>query len=146
MMDKRKEITPPYDPLPEQEGKTNEDYIREAVELADGWELYIGIYGDECAHDASRVMMGKLERQVVIDALAMQLARQVDALADMDNGPVLDSEFSGCCLIVAGSDDWHAGDCKAGPAKNDRAMNIIRAVVDSGVLKPAAFMGQGEYT
>jgi hypothetical protein len=103
---------------------------RKAVELADGWSFS----GNDTVFINGSSTLWKPDKlpQHYLDALAAQLVRQVDALSP---GIVITSDFSGCCLIVSDDDDWFAGDSKVGPKTNDRTMNTIKAIVDSGVLE-----------
>ena len=112
---------------------TNEEYIRRAVELAEGWEIDIGqVLTTE--YNIWMTLDDDEPPQLMLDALAAQLVRQIDASATGDDRPVFSSDFNGCVLIVSDDADFHAGDCRAGPSENDRTMNTIRAIVDSGVL------------
>ena len=96
----------------------DQDYIRKAVELADGFApeaLQISNTDD---------MVVGFEEQFFLDALAAQLCRQVDALpmiwvcAENDTSCVQHSEFGTRAV-------------ERGP---DRTMNTIKAIIDSGVL------------
>ena len=119
--------------------KTNEDYIREAVELAEGWTLRgndldvkrrsTGIMYNSYGFDFDTI--GQFE----IDALALQLARQVDALEgveltqDRSKSEVYDFRTkSGLDYYAERTPVLHDEE------EPNRAMNIIRAVVDSKVL------------
>lgn len=92
------------------------DYIRKAVELVDierhPWDYY-KMKDIDPPHE-----------QFMVDALAAQLVRQVDATGDMwleiaSNGAVRAwNDCSEICLSFA----------------DDRTMNTIKAIVDSGVL------------
>lgn len=104
--------------------KSDEEYIREGVELADGWRLA----SDNSVRGRS-VGLPPTE-QPVLDALAAQLVRQVDALDghSMEFGVDLRAfvrgpkfkAFYGHTIAQAGGDD--------------RTMNAIKAIVDSEVL------------
>ena len=107
-------------------------YIRKAVELADGWGL-VEKKGRPYALFAPNTRALDCQIRYVRDALAAQLVRQVDALYPDLN---IQSDFGGCTFIYKEStdEDWHEGKCQAAN-ENDRTMNTIRAIVDSGVLK-----------
>ncbi len=122
----------------------NSDTLRKAVELAKGWSISangcitLPNGGEDWYVDWPNIYLSDYPDgswKVITDALAAQLVRQVDALADQHEGPVFCTEFGGCALLFAAPNDFHAGDCKAGPAKNDRTENTIRAIVESGVLE-----------
>lgn len=101
---------------------TDNEYIRKAVELADGWE--VTDTGDIISPIAAYV--GEPMHQCFLDALAAQLVRQVDALPE----PIRVLADRSC-------------ECGAGRSftvvgtrhSNDRTMNTIKAIVDSEVLK-----------
>ena len=87
------------------------DIIKQAVELAEGW--FLGEFSDEVVHfPQSFGNHGYIDQQWVLDALAAQLVRQVDALR-----PEIYEH-----LFPRG----HLGP--------DRTENTIRAIVESGVL------------
>jgi len=110
---------------------TDQDYIRKAVELADGWQL----------HPKNHAFVGPTwpiqfsfngrhqTPQQVKDALAAQLVRQVDALDgwELEAWPNettlhprgLGTEFDSCRFVEG----------------KDRTMNTIKAIVDSKVLE-----------
>lgn len=94
---------------------TNQDYIREAVKLADGWNPHGG-WG-------ATVVQGR-SNQKALDALAAQLVRQVDATNDYWVN--IDNESS--CV------NFHSGVNQCAACDDDRTMNTIKAIVDSGVL------------
>lgn len=101
--------------------RTNEWYIKCAVELADGWSPHGG-WGDTALNCDSA-------NQRALDALAAQLVRQVDALSE----PTPD--------VIIHNGMTHIGwlhDAKQSHG-SDRTMNTIKAIVDSGVL----FTGHG---
>ena len=105
---------------------TDADYIKRAVELADGWESHgATIFGNE--HHTFLT----LDDQVGLDAVAAQLVRQVDALDDYFF--VCDEDKS----VTVGVDDRDfrsAGTVLAEETSDDRTMNTIKAIVDSGAL------------
>lgn len=115
----------------------DKDYIKAAVELADGWDdngLYTPFDGwRDCGDDRFNLS------QPEIDALAMQLVRQVDALSPHFNihhikwteGKLDErTELHGLSSPIMSFTELLTR--VDGP---DRTMNIIKAVVDSGVLK-----------
>jgi len=98
---------------------SDEEYIRKAVELADGWVLGRNdVLHSPCGYFAD------LTDQPVLDALAAQLVRQVDA--------------TDASWVVTTSKDAHVmtddGIQAAQAIGPDRTMNTIKAIVDSGVL------------
>ncbi len=111
---------------------TQQDYIKKAVELADGWALCDGwfmlpgfrkdVYFDKPPdwHDDARQI-----DQIDLDALAAQLTRQVDALA-VTIGPtyigIRDTKEIGMPVVYERT------------FIGDRTKNTIKAIVDSGVL------------
>ena len=109
------------------------DYIKRAVELAEGFELQ-GEQETVAGTTAKfvRVPVGFLsvswstflERPAYLDALAAQLVRQVDALdyAYFGTG----GDRAACCGNGTG------GLNRKG---KDRTMNTIKAIIDSGVLE-----------
>lgn len=122
-------------------GTTDQDYIRQAVELADGWEFDSNHAIDwidvrDARGDIKFTTAIGDDIQETLDALAAQLVRQVDALESL-SFPVADTwvdtehkqtgvyrerfgELSPERLGIASGDD--------------RTMNTIKAIVDSGVL------------
>lgn len=123
----------------------DQDYIRKAVELADGWRINLHSDVDENANPFETEVMWnpsvgshKLSDpgQTILDALAAQLVRQVDAL-DADADP----EFIRPVLIHIFADSTTINDCRQMPPPHleydgpDRTMNTIRAIVDSKVLE-----------
>jgi len=104
-----------------------DNVIRKAVELAEGWRLSDDnqplIYLiDEIESDEMSFMSWSYP-QWMLDALAAQLVRQVDAI----------NEFTCVCAqekltFVYGTGYWKA----EGP---DRTMNTLKAIVESKVLE-----------
>ena len=92
--------------------------MRRAVELADDWQL---TRWDNVIRPKGLFAIG-IERQVVKDALAAQLVRQVD------NQIGSWVEISPTQTKVYGDHGDHKLD---GP---DRTMNTLKAIIDSGVL------------
>ena len=107
---------------------TDEEYIRKAVELADGFEAM-----DECIDilEVDGTLWASAEwegtEQCVLDALAAQLVRQVDALERW----IVDAEHDYTDIL----DDFNRGRLKAQALGNDRTMNTLKCIVDSGVLE-----------
>ena len=116
----------------------DEEYIRAGVELAEGWRFNTPEEREK--HDTSywRQELVRIPSfghyalplsQQALDALAAQLVRQVDALgcfevsAYPENTSVVETDGEGGFVSLAG---YNTG--------NDRAMNAIRAIVDSGAL------------
>ena len=112
------------------------DLLRKAVELADGWRLsergHI-IYPSWHSHIGY-----SLEETVpewVLDALAAQLVRQIDSLSHKMGITVwMDSQRSVVATIVhpRGIGSQHFLGVGEG---DDRTMNTIKAIVESGVLE-----------
>lgn len=109
------------------------DYIRKAVELADGfdhsgrtcWRIQVSDHYPIAAPKKSPPSW-------FLDALAAQLVRQVDALPDC-----LEWDEFLSMSDMAGFYRWdHDGPESTYPpvVGPDRTMNTIRAIVDSGVL------------
>ena len=104
------------------------DYIKKAVELADGWEhdgneifnpvWYETPFGEVHADDL---------RACHFDALAAQLVRQVDALP----GP------THCNIYWRRTEIWkrNMAPVNGRHSDGDRTMNTIKAIVESGVLE-----------
>ena len=101
------------------------DYIRKAVELADGWHLNGTVFGTP--NDGPDLDDIKNITQQDLDALAAQLVRQVDAIERW----IVDAECDGTDIL----DDYDRGSLKAQALGPDRTMNTIKAIVDSGVLE-----------
>ena len=107
------------------------DLTRKAVELADGW-----FYDETNPRDADVFVatyngladVGYIKDQWVLDALAAQLVRQVDALPDL-----------WVCIEDDRTSIQHNDDGTVAQLmqmeKPDRTMNTIKAIVDSGVLE-----------
>jgi len=100
---------------------TDQDYIKAAVELADGWTYHDG----DCSHEETeRWFIDCKLPQVWLDALAAQLVRQVDVL----NVTNLEIYNDGVYIGTDHDDNIIISD-------SDRTMNTIKAIVDSGKLK-----------
>jgi hypothetical protein len=103
----------------------DEDYIRKAVELADGWGLVIQ-KGDAFAIFPPNTRPIQCHFRFVRDALAAQLVRQVDA-----------TQYEVCIApsyTEVGDFSEDGEECLAVEDGSDRTMNTIKAIVDSGVL------------
>ena len=98
----------------------DEEYVRKAVELADGIE-----FGE--AEDQLVIQGETITSVYGLDILAAQLVRQVDALdtAWFESGIDAGAECSSFDLRKWGGSLDIA----------DRTMNTIKAIVDSGVLE-----------
>ena len=99
------------------------DYIRKAVELADGWSISHNIVYPPTQHLAMSIHHTSTW---ILDALAAQLVRQVDATGEQyvaSTHSYVAVRGRGRCRSHIEYDD------------NDRTMNTIKAIVDSGVLK-----------
>ena len=102
--------------------QSDQDYIRKAAKLADGWSIshddyYFG--PDIVGSHVSRI------GQSAKDTLAAQLVRQVDALDDIRCD--IDSRY---CEV------WGEGQQTLGKCiSDDRTMSTIKAIVDSEVLE-----------
>ena len=106
------------------------NYIRKAVELADGWRYHHDTFwgplhinwneGDELPDELKTLMF---------DALAAQLVRQLDASNSCSlfvHPPVYNSPGYARILGI--------GELSVRQEGNDRTMNTIKAIVDSEVL------------
>jgi hypothetical protein len=101
------------------------DYIRKAVELADGWDL---AEGQLTLPNGKFTYVTKNDfPQYYLDALAAQLVRQVDAL----EGYWILHDGHGMAIIHSNRiDDGFPQRVQ----NSDRTLNTIRCIVDSGVL------------
>ena len=104
------------------------DYIKAAIEMADGFSVMTPFDdGVEYLMHESHGTSKATPEQWFLDALAAQLVRQVDAL----------DRFS----IIIYEEETLIGDVMRieniarGYSPDDRTMNTITAIVDSGVLK-----------
>ena len=106
-----------------------QEYIRQAVELADGWR-FAGpqLYGPSNYRYHPNKESG--QHQVTVDALAAQLVRQVDALDTPDTVEIThDSVWVG--YRSKNNESWKR---TRRTKSRGRTMNTIKAIVDSGVL------------
>ena len=110
-------------------GDDNE-YIKAAVELADGWEWISDNRLGEVGLPDSRLWYLRLPDESVIykDALAAQLVRQVDDTYAVWQFPI------GVSVSSKDVEDAREFAMVNGP---DRTMNTIKVIVDSGVLRGA---------
>ena len=106
----------------------DQEYIRKAVELADGWDFYTSIANIEDLVCGS--LYAPKDSTCMIDALAAQLVRQVDALTSRTTIS-FDSNISLHNKVTTVTDD---NGHQYGNDDNDRTMNTIKAIVDSRVL------------
>ena len=102
----------------------DQDLIRKAVELANGFE----VQGDWLCYQGYLIALCKIDRpnQVCLDALAAQLVRQVDATKHWFE-----------CSTNRGARVWlKDGSGKVFSRVGDaRTPHTIRAIVESGVLQ-----------
>lgn len=114
----------------------DQDYIRKGVELADGFEiknptkLEIECWGEQdilWVEDYGSCPINLIP-QLVFDALAAQLVRQVDATGSHWVRPLPDSTT----IFHSHSNDAVQAVCGLG-----RTMNAIKVIVDSKVLEAA---------
>lgn len=126
--------------------KTDEEYLRAGVEQADGWscteyagtkQAYLDSAGGSLwrAHDDEEWPLSDLP-QIMLDALAAQLVRQVDKV--LDDWRLLEL-FPGHTAVRVvekelGENNYRGRDLGACYG-DDRAMNTVKAIVDSKVLE-----------
>ena len=103
-----------------------DDYIKKAVELADGWEAADSNHIRGPVHPTTWLIVPDGVPQYALDALAAQLVRQVDA-----KGGNLIVVKQASTTILGANDPPIFKHCSYG---DDRTMNTIKAIVDSGVL------------
>ncbi len=107
----------------------DQDYIRKAVELANGFGGdSFSMWIDALGTNIGSVSDYSEPEQWALDALAAQLIRQVDAthhyavITDIENTQIEDWK-SGTGIMIIKSNGY------------DRTMNTIKAIVDSEILK-----------
>lgn len=105
---------------------TDQDYIEKAARLADGWGLELDndgeyLVGPDMGWHQDCISQGAK------DALAAQLVRQVDALRNPHVG-VITSDLGSITI-------WCNRQILAASINEDRTMNTIKAIIDSGVLE-----------
>ena len=102
------------------------NYIRKAVELAEGWELGVELLKTPCVNV---VLLDDTIPNLYLDALAAQLVRQVESIPH-------DWRWHPAVYVLTGSTDIYVYKRRVanvfGP---DRTMNTIKAIVDSKVLE-----------
>ncbi len=109
------------------------DYIRKAVELADGWRIRSGMNIETGSiwliqgPDKFLSCLVSEPKSYMLDALAAQLVRQVDALRT-PSASVITSDLGSITI-------WRNRQILAASINDDRTTNTIKAIVDSGVLK-----------
>lgn len=99
---------------------TDQEVLIKAVELAEGWKESV-FFG--CVETPEGYLAVPESSQLSRDALAAQLARQVDAFGK-------EAHRMADVLIYQIT---HQRECKDWPP--DRTMNTLRAIVGSGVLE-----------
>ena len=109
----------------------DKDYIRKAVELADGWRIakadgrvWTPITRSGSAMDRPEQMSG-----FYLDALAAELVRQVDSVVQ----PYRIDIYHDVTQLFF--DDSITERMEAYSGGNGRAMNTTKVIVDSGVLE-----------
>lgn len=106
---------------------TDNEYIKAAVELADGWRLT----GRSSTFFYCPTRDGRPLaeiHQIHLDALAAQLVRQIDSKG-IDAGIVF-SSFGNVMVF-----DRKSKRAETFSDNPDRTMNTLKCIVDSGVLK-----------
>ena len=126
-----------YNTCDKQLFKTDKEHLRAGVELADGWTLETG---DLVHHkDAWQLFPISELPQTIKDAIAAQLVHQVDELNSMrthirdQNAKAFSSDEYGTARVWTSESGLGFGRI-AKANDNDRTMNTIKAIVDSGVL------------
>ncbi len=126
---------------------TDQDYIRKAVELADGWEIdnqedgdaeydYLSQAGNMEWHFNEDPMWVNDIPEIFIDALAAQLVRQVDSVAGYDlvsytERAEIESDLQRSPDGKTICRSWRV---VAQSINQGRTMNTLKAIIDSGVL------------
>ena len=113
---------------------TDEEIIRRGVELADGWYVSDGQLYHEFGPSQYEFIATVLSDpdQYLLDGLAAQLTRQVDALGDYH----FVSESYGRAAVIQYKNGNFIPRVVAEVEDKDRTMNTLRAIVESGVLEP----------
>lgn len=108
--------------------RSDSDVIREAVELADGWSCQPDMHGDGVfIESVSGYKSTSYARDEITDALAAQLVRQIEKTDFVVHQYERHTEV----LHHRGTMDYRlVRECHG----DDRTMNTIRAIVESGVL------------
>ena len=113
---------------------SDQDYIRKAVELADGWRWAGDTwYGPMLICDTRIDTLLEDKWRFLLDALAAQLVRQVDTLREPDMRIIYFMvDGVGKAMVHDMTKlDFKVGECDG----TDRTMNTIKAIVDSKVLE-----------
>ena len=111
----------------------DQDIIRKAVELADGWEQYGKKFFCPWPLPEWRPdKLTELDNAVFRDALAAQLVRQVKATGYGTWTNAMSPITGNKCVIT----DWRKPETQTKMDGEDEIMNTIKAIVDSGVLTP----------
>ena len=105
------------------------DYIKKAVELADGWELSLNGTWIECMAWSSLSCNTALIPQYVLDALAAQLVRQC-----LERGHSFSVTLVG--VRVRESSRVDSQTLAIGSSNDDHTMNTIKAIVDFAEANP----------
>ncbi len=125
--------------------KTEQDYLREAVELATGWMLGEDVDDDNGTYiefaDNTTWMINDMPMylhdvpRIFIDALAAQLKSQVLAAGYDIQIDIQGSTFEAPGMWIEITDiQFSDADRYQYDARNGEAMNTIKAIVDSAVL------------
>lgn len=122
---------------------TDEKYIRKAVELAYGFRMntpriVMPPFGGPW--DLSDLVPPSSIRHMVLDALAAQLVRQVEEIPGDEDGKPECVVGRGSALIEVDDPAEALGYRNlAWVESEDRTMNTIKAIVDSGLLQHSQF-------
>ena len=112
----------------------DQDIIRKAVELADGWKWYGTVIDVPVPLNPVSQKFGL--PAVYLDALAAQLVRQVNSTKHSEGG--FDVEIDPYMTRVrkwkVGSPDRGVETVSCCDENDDPTMNTLRAIVESGVL------------
>lgn len=114
---------------------TDPGYIFSAAKLAEGWNVYGQLIVPPWKQEKGPVMHVYNPSTILVDAMAAQLVRQVDALG---------THHFGCHDDICSLSEWVYPDHNMRALKvvserkfkgTDRAMNTIKVIVDSNILK-----------
>jgi len=100
--------------------KIDNEYIRDAVKLADGWSFKTEFIG--CSPSGNTFSISFMAEQEMLDALVAQLISQVD-----------ETDYR----VRVSYDEtiiYHMGELYAFHKGDDRSMNSLKAILDSRVL------------
>ena len=109
----------------------DQDYIKEGVELADGWHLERKFKPFVSIARGPNHVHGPVICKPILAAIAAQLTDQVDAMGDGGSNDFIDTTRFGATVFLDNDLDDMASVEVEGP---DRRMNTIKAIVDSKVL------------